>query len=503
MTMTNLGKLFAPFADDDAVAITDLSAGDGAADVGYDEFDRRCDAVARGLTGAGIGRGDRVGILALNCGAYLEVLFGAMRAGAVPVPLNLKLPDAALETIADDAGIRLLFADAGNAGRSRAVDREVVFGSEEDLALRDPGPFEALDMAADDVALQPYTSGSTGRPKGVLLSHAGQLWCAPTMARARNLDRSNRVMVAAPLYHKNALVQVKLALATGGRMVLLDRFDAQRYLQAIADYGCSMMSGVPTMFWLLLREEELLDRLAFPALQTISMGSAPASEALLKALKARFPGVAVVSNYGITEGGPVMFGPHPDGLPRPAGAIGYPLPGTEAALRDGPSTDEGTLWVRNPGVMLGYHNLPEATAARFDDGWFDTGDICRRDGNGWFYFVGRADDMFVCGGENIYPADVEKRLESHPAVRQAVVLPFADELKGQLPFAFVVPAAGAAVDEAALKAHALANGPAYAHPRRVLFLDALPLTGTNKIDTRALRALVAEGAAPGASDGVR
>jgi len=496
MTDSNLGALFAPFANDPGIAITDLSDGD-AIDLSYADFDRCCDAVARGLVRAGIERGARIGILSLNRHEYLAVLMGAMRAGVVPVPLNLKLADDALHDIVVDAGIGLMFADRSNAGRCPQVGREMVFATAGYARFLDPGPFETLAMADDAVALQPYTSGSTGRPKGVLLSHAGQLWCAPTMARARNLGRDNRVMVAAPLYHKNALVQVKLALATGGRMVLLERFDAPRYLQAIADYGCSMMSGVPTMFWLLLREADLLDRLRLPALTTISMGSAPASAALIAALKTRFPGVTVVSNYGITEGGPVMFGAHPDGLARPEGAIGYPLPGTEAELRGGPSADEGTLWVRNPGVMLGYHNLPEATAARLDDGWFDTGDICRRDGDGWFYFVGRADDMFVCGGENIYPADVEKRLEAHPQVRQAVVLPFADELKGQLPFAFVVAADGAGVDEDALKAHAIAHGPAYAHPRRVFFLEALPLTGTNKIDARALRALAAEAASGG------
>jgi acyl-CoA synthetase (AMP-forming)/AMP-acid ligase II len=171
-----------------------------------------------------------------------------------------------------------------------------------------------------------------------------------------------------------------------------------------------------------------------------------------------------------------------------------PYPGTEAKLVGGPNPDEGELVLKNPGNLLGYHNLPEETAKRLRGGWYYTGDVCRRDRDGFYWFVGRTDDMFVSGGENIFPGEVEAMLQRHPAVHQALVMPFDHDLKGQVPYAFVVPRAGTSVSEDELKQFALANGPAYQHPRRVFFLDQLPLSGTNKVDRELLRRLVAEAA---------
>jgi len=190
-----------------------------------------------------------------------------------------------------------------------------------------------------------------------------------------------------------------------------------------------------------------------------------------------------------------MFANHPEGKPRPATSIGYPLEGCEIRLDPGP--DEGVLLTRNPGVMAAYHNLPEETARRLEDGWFDTGDVCRRDADGFYYFVGRTDDMFVCGGENVYPGDVESTLERHPDVLQAAVLPVDHALKGQVPVAFVVARPSAGLTEQAVKEWALAHGPAYQHPRRVFLVAELPLAGTNKIDRAALKARALATPTPG------
>jgi long-chain acyl-CoA synthetase len=194
-------------------------------------------------------------------------------------------------------------------------------------------------------------------------------------------------------------------------------------------------------------------------------------------------------NYGITEGGPIMLGwYHPDGHIRPVDSVGYPISGCEFRFEGGVDESQGELVVRNPGVAIGYYNLPELSKERFSDGWFRTGDIMRQDAEGWFYFIGRVDDMFVSGGENIYPGEVETLLESHPEVVQAVILPFPHTTKGEVPYAFVVKEAGSDLSEKDLKTFTIDNGPAYAHPRKVIFLPDLPLTGTNKIDRSALRA---------------
>jgi acyl-coenzyme A synthetase/AMP-(fatty) acid ligase len=222
------------------------------------------------------------------------------------------------------------------------------------------------------------------------------------------------------------------------------------------------------------------------------MGSAPASLQILRDLKHDFPNAEALVVYGVTEGGPVPLGPHPDGKPRPAGSIGVPYRGTEAKLINGPSENEGELILKNPGILIGYHNMPAETAKRIRDGWYHSGDICRRDAEGFYWFVGRTDDMFVCGGENIFPIEVVSLLEKHPAVHQAVVLPFAHELKGQVPYAFVVLRPGQQATEQTLKEYALEYGPAFQHPRRVFFLERMPLAGTNKIDQAALRKLAAQ-----------
>jgi len=199
-----------------------------------------------------------------------------------------------------------------------------------------------------------------------------------------------------------------------------------------------------------------------------------------------FPAAPINYTYGTTEAGPAVFGLHPQGLPTPPLSIGYPLAGGEVKLVGGTDENEGVLWMRNPSVMAEYHNLPAQTARALHDGWYISGDVMRRDADGFYYFVGRADDMFVCSAENIYPGEVEKMLERHPAVHQACVVPLPDEERGQIPTAFIVRRAGTSLDAAALKQFALANAAAYQHPRRVAFVADLPWAGTNKIDRTAL-----------------
>jgi long-chain acyl-CoA synthetase len=210
---------------------------------------------------------------------------------------------------------------------------------------------------------------------------------------------------------------------------------------------------------------------------------------LVDDLRAMLPGTEITNGYGTTEAGPVVYGPHPDGVKQPDISIGYPLSPTSARLADGDNldADHGVLHCKNPSVTPGYHNLPEKNAeAMTADGWYVTGDVMRRDEDGFHYFVGRTDDMFNCGGENVYPSDVEKMLERHTAIEQACVVPVPDDIKGFKPIAFVVPQIGSDLTEDAVKQFALEHGPAYQHPRTVTLMDSLPLTGTNKVDRKRL-----------------
>ena len=494
----NLGLLLAEHAASDRPALIDLRGPNPPRPVSFRQLDAECNAVARGLKRAGLLPGDRIGILSLNRAEFVATLLGAMRAGAVPVPVNVKLPSEAVAYILRDAGARLAFAEPGTRRllppgiRAVEYDGRGAGGYDEFL---DPGPFDAFEPRSDSVAIQPYTSGSTGRPKGVLLSHYGQNWSRRILAHTRGTTPADVILVAAPLYHKNALNAIKQGLTAGATLPLLPQFDIERYIDAIGRFRCTVISGVPTMMAMMLTRKDLLAKTDTSSVRTIMMGSALSSPELLEDLRGVFRNARPLVVYGVTEGGPVPLGPSLEGKARPPASLGTPYPGTGARLVGGPGPDEGELVLRNPGILLGYHNLPEETAKRLRDGWYHTGDVCRRDADGFYYFVGRTDDMFVSGGENIFPGEVEAMLLRHPSVHQALVMPFDHELKGQVPYAFVVPRGGARITEDEIKQFALTHAPAYQHPRRVFFLEQFPLAGTNKIDREQLKRLVAAGAA--------
>ncbi len=489
----NLGNLFVRHERARA-AITELSPDGEEREITYERLSRRCDAVARGLAKRGLRAGDRIGILAGNRLEYFETLFGAMRAGCVVVPINIRLPPPHIDFVAQDAGLRLLFVDPGLVDASPTTIPHIVYGGADSPdsyeAFLDPGAFEAFEPSERDVALQLYTSGSTGRSKGVLLTHAGLCWLARMGAAARAESTEDRSLAAAPLYHMFGLLVATFVLGTGSRLFLMNRFEPRRYIEAIGRHRITMLTGIAAMYSMMLAERELLDRTDLSTVKSAAVGSSPYSAQLFAALTERFPNARVTNGYGITEGGGV-FGAHPERLPRPPSSIGYPMPGVELKLVDGPNENEGVLWVRSPAVMLGYHNRPEETAKRLKDGWLDTGDVCRRDERGFYYFVRRADDMFKCGGENVFPRDVEQRLETHPDVVQAAVVPAPHDVKGQVPVAFVVLREGATTNEDAIKAWAIEHGPAYEHPRRVFVEAQLPVNGTFKVDIAALRARAA------------
>ena len=485
----NLGCIFSDHLGQNRRALIDLANGQEKT-LTFDDIDDLSNAVARGLKRFGLNTGDRVGVLSLNRYEYLGVFFGAMRGGFVPAPINIKLSPDIISYILEDAGCKLLFTEKEFEHLIPENVPAIQFGEEFQHFL-DPGPFDPFVPSTDTVALQPYTSGSTGKPKGVLLSHAGQMW-GPTTAKWATADST--FLVAAPLYHKNALMVTKTAFAKGARIVLMPRFDARTYIQAIEDYQPETISGVPAMISMLMLEKDLLQSTDLTSVREVSMGSALAAPLLIRQVQEIFNNPKITIQYGVTEGGPRMFGDHPDGLPRPIGSCGFPLSGGETMLVadpsepiDGGGPATGELWVRNPGVMLGYHNLPDASSAKLPgDGWFRTGDVLRRDKDGFYWFVSRMDDMFNCGGENVYPAEVEAILEKHPAVAQSAVVSVPHSVKGQAPVAFVVLASKNAANEDELRKFTLKNGPAYAHPRMIFFLDALPLASTNKIDRKYL-----------------
>jgi len=489
----NLGQLISRDRDLSKIAIIDLGTQDQAREISYAALDAMANSVARALAQRGFERDDRVAIVSANCVEYLAACFGIMRAGLVAVPVNYRFPPKIIDFVLRDANAKFVFCDQERRAHCSAGISTFCFdeaaGTEFDQFIN-PGTFTGIVPLPSEPAMFLYTSGSTGVPKGVVLSHQSHIWVVETRLADRDLSRQ-RYLIAAPLYHMNALALAQLAIAGYSTIVLLPSFIARRYIKAIGRYRCTWLTAVPPMIAMMLREVELLAATDLSSVEFVRMGSAPVSQNLMSSLRRALPQAAITNAYGTTEGGPIAFGPHPDGLPIPDMSVGFPHPKVQVRLAAGDerNAEQGVLEMKCPAVMLGYHNRPDLPTPITSDGFYVTGDIFRRDENGFHYFVGRSDEMFNCGGENIYPGDVERMLERHADVSQAAVVPIDDEVKGQKPVAFIIPKAGRHPSEDDIKQFALTNGPAYQHPRFVWIVHKLPLASTNKIDRSALRRL--------------
>ncbi len=507
----NLGYLGAAEArrQPDKVAIIEL-AGEAVRQRSHGELQRRLDQVAALLQGLGLEPGERFAVCVGNRLEYIEIVIGAMRSGIVPVPVNNRLGAEAIAFIINDSGARAAFVEpAASAAALQAVTEaglelrisvgQAAPGWQDFEILMAAAPeFRPVDVGGDDILMQPYTSGSTGRPKGVPLTHAGQAWnleaCASQFDPVFSGDA--RALTANPLYHKNAFSGVvKPMLRLGASMVIMQSFEPRAFLTALAEQRCSYTITVPSIFALLLEHRDVIASCDYSALKGLLVGSAPCPPRLLEAVEEAF-GVPVYQGYGLTEAGPISHGVRLSGPRPPHSSCGTPVPGCETRLLDENGAEHpsfGELWMRSPGVTPGYHNLPEVNRQRIVDGWLRTGDLFEVDAQGFFHFKGRTDDMLQCGGESVYPIEVENLLLRHPDVTNVCVVAVPHDIKGEVPVAMVVTAASSATNGEALKQFCLDQGPAYSHPREIAIVEALPLTGVAKVDRRAIRQRMIEG----------
>ena len=378
---TNLGDLIPRDRDSQKLAIIDLG-GEGERSLTYADLDARARSVARALTVRRFARGDRIAILSANRAEYLAAYYGIMRAGLVAVPVNWRFPADTIAFIIRDAGARLVFCDPARRAQCPPGLPVVCFGgngAEGFDGFLDPGPFDALPAQPGEPAMFLYTSGSTGVPKGVVLSHHSHIWVAETRLGGQDLSH-HRFLIAAPLYHMNALALAKLACMAHATIVLLPQFSAPEYIAAIERHRCTWLTAVPPMIAMMLREHDLMVRTDLSSVQFVRMGSAPVSEGLMAALHRALPAAKVTNAYGTTEAGPVVFGPHPDGLPQPEMSVGYPHPKVQLRLADGDNreADQGVLEMKCPALMNGYHNRPDVKPPFTPDGFYVTGDVFRR-----------------------------------------------------------------------------------------------------------------------------
>ncbi|MGN9847305.1 class I adenylate-forming enzyme family protein [Nonomuraea sp. H19] len=475
----------------------------------YHDFDERTGRTMAALRRAGVASGDRVALLFPNDHRYLESLFAIMRLGAVAVPLNSRSSRSAMAHVLTDAAPAVLVAHETVAADATALLTEtgatsvlLTTAERDDWILRRGDLSERFDAAElpivpivpvelDAVCMQLYTSGSTGRPKGCELTHGGQLWNTRTVRDAWKITPDDCGLVAAPLYHKNAMICVVKPCLLAGATIAIPSDPSPTSIPAeIERNRCTYTTGVPATYEMLLTSHAYQEH-DVSSLRFVVCGSAPLTEEsarrITDALRA-----PVLECYGLTEGGPMVLISTFDGWRR--GSPGRPVPGCEVRVVADDGSDSavgsiGELWVRSPGVTRGYVGLPEITQARITaDGWLRTGDLARRDNAGYYYLVGRRDEMMIVGGENLYPLEVEQLISALPGVAQVAVVPASDSLKGQVPVAFVV--ADPDLSEGDILRHCLDRGAPYAHPRQIIRMDdGLPVNGTGKIDKLALRAL--------------
>jgi long-chain acyl-CoA synthetase len=499
----NLGYFFcetvASFPD--RVALIDLRTREERR-LTYGNLDERANRVASLFQSRGLQPGDRLALLVGNRSEYIEIFFGAMRAGVVPVPLNTKQARPILEFMIDNAGCVAAVVDPDAVGDGLEIIDGLGLGLKITLGAAAAGWIgyeEALvqarsehtpAMSPDGIAFQPFTAGSTGRPKGVRLTHDGMLWSIRETQRHWPMRGSEVGLVAVPLFHKNAMRgTIKPALYAGAKAVIMPQFEPRSFLEAAARYQVTFTGGVPAIFAMLLQHRNLIEELDLSKLKSFAIGSAVVPQELIGSLERAFLGVKVKESYGLTEGGGPLREPV-SGRKVPCGSCGAAAEGYEVKLvapNGSEGVSEGELWTRSPTVTRGYHNLPQVTREKIVDGWLRTGDVFRVDADGFFYFMGRVDDMFSCGGENIYPKEVENLLFAHPAVRDVCVVPIPHGVKGLVPAAAVSLHPRARVTTEELKAFCLERGPAYAHPRRIVIVDELPLSGAGKPDRKAIQ----------------
>jgi fatty-acyl-CoA synthase len=460
--------------------------------VTYAELDRRSERLAAGLIASGLRRGDRVATLTGNSDEHVVVFFACAKAGLALVPLSWRLAPAEVAFQLDDAEPALLLVDhehgalaAEALAAARAQPRAMMMGGEDQLALEQSDEVAADSAEDDDALLLVYTSGTTGKPKGAVLTHANCFWTNLSFDVATGIDGDDVVLQVLPQFHCGGWnVQALLAWWKGATVVLERGFDAGRCLSLIEEKRVTTMMGVPANY-LFMSQEPAFVTTDLSSLRKAVVGGAPMPEALLESWHGR--GVAVVQGYGLTEAAPNVLCLPPEDAVRMQGSAGKPYPFVDVALReersgrlvDGPGTAE--LVVRGPNVFAGYWNRPQETEAAFADGWLRTGDLAERDEEGFYRICGRIKDMYISGGENVYPAEVESVLFEHGAVADAAVVGAPDERWGEAGVAFVVLDTGADASGEELREWCRARLAAFKVPREVRFVDALPRSGMNKV----------------------
>ncbi len=489
----------------DKLALVDATSGNRP--ITYRQWNLAANRSAQLLKTLGVGKGDRVAILAHNCVEYLDIWFACGKLGAVLQTLNWRLTAHELVELIRDAEPKVLvhgpeFVDEvrvvcedGRGDLTRlALDVNArVFPDDrchdERDRLGDAAP-PPVELEWDDPWVLCYTGGSTGLPKGAILTHGNITWNAINTVMSWGLAPDDVTVLNAPLFHTGGLnVFTAPLVQIGGTSIVCRKFDPDQVFDLIGDSGLTLLFGVPAMFQA-LQQHPRWEAADFSKLKLVISGGAPCPPSVFERFWER--AVAFRSGYGLTEAGPNTFWLPDADVRRKAGSVGFPLFHVDVKIVDGEGRDcgadeVGELWIRGPHVCAGYWKRPEETAQVFRDGWLHTGDLARRDAEGYHFIVGRLKDVIISGGENIYPAEVESVLAAHPGVAEVALIGVPDERWGESPVALVVARPGGMVEAEELIRFGGQRMARYKLPRRIVVVAALPRTAAGKVDKVQLK----------------
>ena len=458
----------------------------------YDELDERSGRVAGLLAAQGVEPGDRVALLLPNVPQFPILYYGALRAGAVVVPMNPLLKAREIEYYLQDSGARLLFAwettvaEAAKGAEAAGAGHIPVAAAAFDRRLAEQSPqTPVVSRADDDTAVILYTSGTTGKPKGAELTHANLRRNARVTATTLlRLEPGDVVMGCLPLFHSfGQTCGLNAAVDSGACLTLVPRFDPAKALEVIQRDRVTVFEGVPTMYAALLNHPRR-GEFDVGSLRLCVSGGAALPVEVLRGFEDAF-GCIILEGYGLSETSPVAAFNHPERERKP-GSIGTPIQGVELRLvgplgEDVPGGEVGEIAIRGHNLMRGYWGREEATREAIPDGWFRTGDLARQDEDGYFFIVDRKKDLIIRGGYNVYPREVEEVLYEHPAVAEAAVVALPHPTYGEEVGAAVVLKPGARATPAELRAFCQERIAAYKYPRHVWLEAALPRTATGKL----------------------
>ena len=483
-------------------AVRDLGTGRSFT---YADLDRRADAMAAYLRSIGVGRGDRVGVLAHNGVEYFDIQFACARTGSICVLLNWRLTVAELEYILNDSSPALLVHDS--AFSESAVELQHLCGIDTLLCIDSNGetnPYEQAlagfdgqdggreELTHDDVISIMYTSGTTGHPKGAMITHGMNFWNAVNLGIPGGIGLDTVSLCVLPLFHTGGLnCYSNPTLHAGGTVVVMKVFDPGEALRVLGDplQGITHFFAVPAPYQFMMQHSEF-GQTDLSRLRIAGVGGAPCALTIMEAWAGR--GVLMLQGFGMTETSPACIFLDPGEALRKIGSTGKALLHTEMCIVNeagddcGPN-EIGELWVAGPNITPGYWNRPDATAAAFEGRWLKTGDAARTDDEGFVYIVDRWKDMYISGGENVYPAEIENVLYQLPEVAEAAIIGVPSDKWGEVGLAVLALKPGATIDRATVVEHCVSRLAKFKIPNDIAIVDALPRNATGKVLKRELR----------------